>query len=65
MMVLKSTDDWVHYSSGIHMELVMVNTKEEEIHIIGSYDPHPPSPHLLVLSPRADIHFTVPRRVKG
>jgi len=33
--------------------------------INGSYRPHPPSPFLLLLSPRADTHFTIPRRVKG
>ena len=32
---------------------------------IGSYHPHPPSPLLLLLSPWADTHFTVPWRVEG
>ena len=32
---------------------------------IGSYHPHPPSPLLLLLSPSADTHFTIPRMVEG
>ena len=32
---------------------------------IGSYHPHPPSPLLLLLSPKADTHFTVQRKVEG
>ena len=31
---------------------------------IGSYCPHPPSPLLLLLSPYADTHFTIPQRVE-
>jgi len=33
--------------------------------INGCYHPHPPSPFLLLLSPKADTHFTVPRTVEG
>jgi len=32
---------------------------------VGCYHPHPPSPLLVLLSPKADTHFTIPRRVKG
>ena len=33
--------------------------------LVGCYHPHPPSPLLVLLSPIADTHFTIPRRVKG
>ena len=31
----------------------------------GCQSLHPPSPFILLLSPKADTHFTVPRRVEG
>jgi len=33
--------------------------------INGCYHPHPPLPFVIITQPKADTHFTVPRRVEG